>query len=36
MVIVIPEGDIEDPTRNPEFYNSTFEYLSRIGFDVLA
>lgn len=36
MVIVVPEGDIEDPTRNPEFYNSTFEYLSRIGFDVLA
>lgn len=36
MVIVIPEGDIEDPTRNPSFYNSTFEYLSRIGFDVLS
>lgn len=35
MVIVIPEGDIEDPTRLPEFYNDTFEYLKEIGFDFL-
>ncbi len=35
MVIVVPEGDEEDPTRNPEFYNSTFEYLAKIGFEVL-
>lgn len=35
MVIVIPEGDIEDPTRLPEFYNETFEYLKEIGFDFL-
>jgi len=32
MVIVVPSGDIEDPTRLPEFYNSTFEYLKEIGF----
>jgi hypothetical protein len=35
MAIVVPEGDIEDPTRNPDYYNSTFNYLKEIGFDVL-
>jgi hypothetical protein len=35
MVIVVPEGNNDDPTRNPEFYNSTFEYLKNIGFGVL-
>jgi DUF2075 family protein len=35
MVIVIPPGDTEDLTRNPEFYNPTFEYLKSIGFEVL-
>jgi hypothetical protein len=35
MVIVVPSGDIEDPTRNPDYYNSTFDYLKEIGFDVL-
>ncbi|HAL44500.1 MAG TPA: hypothetical protein DCP47_01035, partial [Phycisphaerales bacterium] len=32
MVIVIPEGDKEDLTRKPEYYNSTYEYLKNIGF----
>jgi hypothetical protein len=32
MVIVVPFGDIEDPTRNPKFYDSTYEYLKEIGF----
>ena len=36
MVIVIPSGDIEDPTRNPDYYSSTFNYLKEIGFDVLV
>ncbi len=35
MVIVIPQGDTEDPTRLPEFYNDTFNYLVSIGFDVI-
>jgi len=35
MVIVVPAGDKDDPTRNPEFYDSTFEYLKEIGFKVL-
>lgn len=33
MVIVVPQGDDEDHTRRHEFYDSTFEYLRRIGFD---
>lgn len=35
MVIVVPEGDPEDHTRPPEFYNSTYEYLRGIGFQEL-
>jgi hypothetical protein len=35
MVIVVPEGEASDPTRNREFYDPTFEYLSSIGFPVL-
>jgi hypothetical protein len=32
MVIVVPQGTPEDPTRAPEFYDATFEYLQSIGF----
>lgn len=32
MVIVVPEGDAEDATRNPDYYDSTFAYLEEIGF----
>lgn len=35
MVIVVPRGDKEDPTRNPAFYDPIFEYLKSIGFKVL-
>lgn len=35
MVIVVPQGDSEDPTRKPEFYDPTFEYLREIGFRVV-
>jgi len=35
MVIVVPEGDVEDPTRVPAFYDKTFEYLTSIGIPVL-
>jgi len=35
MVIVVPHGDSEDPTRKPEFYDPTFEYLQEIGFTVV-
>lgn len=35
MVIVVPNGDKEDPTRNPEYYDSTYNYLASIGFKVI-
>jgi hypothetical protein len=35
MVIVVPSGNSEDPTRKPEFYNGIFEYLKKIGFTIL-
>jgi hypothetical protein len=35
MVIVVPQGDPIDPTRKPEFYDSTFHYLCGIGIPVL-
>lgn len=35
MVIVVPHGDHEDATRNPAYYDPTFEYLSAVGFAVL-
>ncbi len=33
MVIVVPEGLDDDPTRNPAFYDPTYEYLCSIGFN---
>ncbi len=35
MVIVVPHGDTADPTRDPGFYDPTFEYLKEAGFDIL-
>lgn len=35
MVIVVPPGDLEDPTRKPEFYDPTFEYLGEIGLRII-
>lgn len=35
MVIVVPEGDPNDPTRRQEFYDPTYEYLKQIGFQSL-
>lgn len=35
MVIVVPFGDNDDKTRDPAFYDPTFEYLREIGFTVL-
>jgi hypothetical protein len=35
MVIVVPSGDSEDPTRKAEFYDPTFEYLRAIGFSAI-
>jgi hypothetical protein len=35
MVIVVPEGDINDPTRNCDYYDSTFNYLKEIGIKII-
>lgn len=35
VVIVVPEGDKEDPTRDPSFYDPTFSYLHSLGLDCL-
>jgi hypothetical protein len=35
MIIVVPSGDKNDPTRNPAFYDCTFDYLKEIGFEII-
>ena len=35
MVIVVPEGDIDDPTRKLEYYSNTYNYLKDMGFHIL-
>lgn len=35
MIICVPQGNPDDQTRLPGFYNSTFDYLKSIGFTVL-
>ena len=31
MVLVVPDGDPEDPTRASDFYDPTYEYLKSLG-----
>jgi len=35
MVLVVPEGDKDDHTRNSQFYDGTFNYLNAIGFPII-
>ena len=35
MVICVPEGNPEDPTRLPSFYDGTYLYLKQIGLEEL-
>ncbi len=35
MVIVVPEGSMQDPTRDPAFYDGTYRYLRSIGIEEL-
>jgi len=35
MVIVVPRGNDEDPTRDPAYYDETFDYLSRSGMSLI-
>ncbi len=36
MVVFVPPGDADDPTRAPAFYDSTFNYLREVGIPELA
>lgn len=36
MVIMIPRGDSADPTRDPGFYDGTYNYLREIGLPDIA
>lgn len=36
MVIFVPEGNRDDPTRNPAYYDTTFDYLKSLGIRELA
>jgi DUF2075 family protein len=31
MIICVPRGTAKDPTRLPEYYDSTYQYLRSIG-----
>lgn len=35
MVIFVPHGSNDDPTRDPKYYDGTYEFLKSIGFDEL-
>jgi hypothetical protein len=35
MVICVPNGDTADPTRDPAYYDATYEYLAGVGVPVL-
>lgn len=35
MIIVVPEGNLEDPTRKAEYYDPVYIYLKDIGFPIL-
>jgi hypothetical protein len=36
MVVFVPPGDINDPTRSPRFFDSTFNYLRELGIPEIA
>ena len=35
MVLVVPEGDADDHTRNSQFYDGTYNFLKEIGFAII-
>jgi hypothetical protein len=36
MVIYVPAGNASDATRAPEFYDSTYRYLTELGIPELC
>jgi Uncharacterized conserved protein (DUF2075) len=35
MVIFVPPGDVQDPTRDPQFYDETYSYLAGLGLQTI-
>jgi len=35
MVVFVPEGNGEDPSRKPQYYDGTFRYLQSLGLEVI-
>jgi DUF2075 family protein len=35
MVVFVPEGNGEDPSRRPQYYDGTFNYLQGLGLEVI-
>lgn len=35
MVIFVPPGSVDDPTRDPKYYDATAEYLQSVGIPVI-
>jgi hypothetical protein len=36
MIVVVPPGDAEDPTRDPTYYEETYEYLRSAGMELIG
>ncbi|AWI08434.1 DUF2075 domain-containing protein [Ereboglobus luteus] len=36
MVIFVPPGDADDPTRSPEYYDKTYQYLTELGLPIIS
>lgn len=36
IVIFIPHGNVDDPTRHPDFYDGTYDYLVACGIEPIA
>ena len=36
MVVFVPPGEAADPTRSPDYYDSTFNYLVKLGIPALS
>jgi hypothetical protein len=36
MVICVPEGNPDDATRLPDFYDGTYNYLKQIGIEEIG
>ena len=33
LIIYVPEGSDEDPSRNKDYYDRTYQYLKRTGME---